>query len=183
MTRKKLANDLEDLRYPIGRFEPPKSVSDEEVRTWTDQIEVMPDQMRAAVARLTEAQLDTAYRPGGWTIRQVVHHVPDSHLNGYIRFKWALTEEEPVIKTYEEARWAELADSRVVPVATSLDLLALLHARWVALMRALSRDELSRRYRHPAWGSFDLGRSVALYAWHGRHHVAHIERTVEREGW
>lgn len=183
MTQENVEVDLEELRFPIGRFELPEGATDEDVRRWTDEIEALPERFRGAVAGLTDARLDTTYRPGGWTLRQVVHHVPDSHLNGYVRFKWALTEDEPLIKTYEEARWAELADTRVVPVATSLDLLALLHARWVALIRALSRDELARRYRHPTWGPFDLGRTVALYAWHGRHHLAHIERTVEREGW
>ena len=147
------------------------------------QIEVLPEQMRRAVTGLTEEQLDTPYRPGGWTLRQVIHHVPDSHLNSYIRFKWALTEEEPVIKTYDEARWAELADYRVGAVETSLSFLELLHAKWITLLRSLSHEQLSRRFVHPVSGPFELAWNVGHYAWHGRHHLAHVTGTVLREGW
>ncbi len=183
MTQENAAIDLEDLRYPIGRFELPKDISDEDVRLWIDQIEALPEQLRAAVSGLDDARLDTRYRPGGWTLGQVVHHVPDSHLNGYVRLKWALTEDEPLIKPYDEARWAELGDYRAVPVGASLDFLELLHSRMVALIRSLSREELARRYRYPNGVVMDLASTLALYAWHGRHHLAHIERTVEREGW
>lgn len=174
---------MHDLRYPIGPFRHDGPVTDADLARWIDEIEALPAAMRRAVAGLTEAQLETPYRPGGWTLRQVVHHVPDSHLNSYLRFKWALTEEEPVIKTYDEQRWAELADYRIVPVAMSLDFLALLHARWVLLLRALSPEQLARRFVHPASGPAPLAWHVGSYAWHGRHHLAHITRTREREGW
>jgi len=135
------------------------------------------------VAGLTGAQLDTPYRPGGWTVRQVVHHVPDSHLNSYVRFRWALTEEEPDIKAYHEDRWAELADARTAPVEVSLALLDSLHARWVALLRSLNEQEWKRTFRHPQHGLITLEKNAALYAWHGRHHTAHITRLRERNGW
>ncbi len=171
-----------DLRYPIGQFDPPGSITGADVGRWIDEIEALPEELRRAVAGLTDEQLDTPYRPGGWTLRQVVHHVLDSHLNSYIRFKWALTEEEPAIKTYEEARWAELADYRL-PVEPSLDFLALLHAKWVALLRVLTPEQWSRRFVHPEWGSVELSWNVGNYAWHGRHHLAHITTTIAREGW
>ncbi len=174
---------MTDLRYPIGKFDHDGPVSDDDLALWIGQIEVLPEQMRPVVTGLTEKQLDTPYRLGGWTLRQVVHHVPDSHLNCYIRFKWALTEEEPIIKTYDEQRWAELVDYRVVPVEMSLDFLTLLHARLVTLLRSLSRDRLSRRFVHPESGSTELAWNVGSYAWHGRHHLAHITTAIEREGW
>jgi len=140
--------------------------------------------LRAAVTELTPAQLDTPYRDGGWTVRQVVHHVPDSHLNAYTRMKLALTEDEPVIKPYDEARWAELADVPATPIETSLTLLECLHRRWVLLLRSLGPKELSRRFRHPEHNrSIDLDEMLALYAWHGRHHVAHITSLRSRMGW
>ena len=175
---------MSDLRYPIGRFEHEGPVTDADLEEWLGQIEELPAQMRGAVAGLDDEQLDTRYRPGGWTLRQVVHHVPDSHVNAYVRFKWTLTEDEPVIKAYHEDRWAELADTQVVPVETSLDFLTSLHAKWVALMRSLTREELGRRFRHPETGKLvELAWMVGLYAWHGRHHLAHIQTTVSREGW
>jgi len=174
---------MTDPRYPIGRFAHPGEVSDDDLARWTGRIEALPGELRAAVDGLGEAQLDTRYRPGGWTLRQVVHHLPDSHLNAYVRFKWALTEDEPAIKVYDEARWAELADTRLTPVATSLDLLAHLHQRWVTLIRALDGDQLARRFLHPEWGAVDLAHAVGSYAWHGRHHLAHVTTTREREGW
>jgi hypothetical protein len=173
----------DDPRYPIGKFEHTGSITDEQLTTWIAQIEVLPDQMRRAVVGLTAAQLDTPYRPGGWTLRQVVHHVPESHLHCYIRFKWALTEEEPLIKAYDEQTWAELADNRTVPIETSLDLLAALHKRWVGLLRVLSRGDLSRRFVHPSSGATELARTVGSYAFHGRHHLAHITTTIERHRW
>ena len=173
---------MTSLSYPIGKFEHDGPVSDEDLERWLGQLETLPELMRAAVTGLTDAQLGTPYRPGGWTLRQVVHHVPDSHLNSYLRFKWALTEDEPTIKPYDEARWAELVDYRTVPVKTSLDFLALLHAKWVALLRALPREALARRFVHPVSGPTELARNVGLYAWHGRHHLTHITNTVQREG-
>jgi hypothetical protein len=172
-----------DLRYPIGRFDHEGPVTDDDLARWIDQIEALPGRLRRAVDGLTDAQLDTSYRPGGWTLRQVVHHVPDSHLNSYVRFKWALTEDEPLIKAYDEAGWAELADYRTVPVATSLDFLALLHAKWVALLRSLAREQLGRRFVHPVSGPTALDRAIGLYAWHGQHHLAHVTTTAERNGW
>jgi hypothetical protein len=174
---------MQDLRYPIGRFEHQGPVDGATLAAWIGQIEALPGQLRDAVSRLTDEQLDTPYRPGGWTIRQVVHHVPDSHLNGYVRCKWALTEDQPLIKTYDEARWAELADYRTVPVETSLRFLAAIHEKWVALLRVLTREQLSRRFVHPDWGTVELAWNVGNYAWHGRHHLAHVTTTVERNGW
>lgn len=140
-----------------------------------DAIAAAPAALRAAVAGMTDADLDTPYRPGGWTVRQVVHHLPDSHMNAYVRLKLALTEERPTIRPYDEARWAELPDSRDVPVEVSLALLEALHLRWVALLRALPPASFERTLIHPEWPEpMSLDRLVALYAWHGRHHVAHV---------
>jgi len=134
------------------------------------------------VAGLSEPQLDTPYRPGGWTVRQVVHHVPDSHINSYVRFRLALTENEPTVKPYDESRWAELADSRTAHIETSLALLESLHERWVLLLRSLSPADFRRQFRHPELGAVSLEKNLALYAWHGRHHVAHITSLRERMG-
>ncbi|MDX1502669.1 MAG: putative metal-dependent hydrolase [Thermoanaerobaculia bacterium] len=172
-----------DLRYPIGRFSHPGPVTAAEVEGWIAEMAALPDEMRRVVSPLTQAQLDTRYRPGGWTLRQVVHHVPDSHLNSYIRFKWALTEEEPAIKTYFEERWALLEDYRLVPVEASLDFLAALHLKLTTLLRSLDPDQLSRTLLHPELGRVRLDWYVGFYAWHGRHHLAHITTTVERHGW
>jgi hypothetical protein len=172
-----------DLRYPIGEFHFPKSVSSDELGTFIDQIAETPAHMRAAVTGLNDAQLDTPYRPGGWTVRQVVHHVPDSHMNSYVRYRLALTEDEPVIKPYDEKQWAELADARSLPVEPSLVLLESLHARWGPLLRSLSENEWKRSFRHPELGLVSLENNAALYAWHGRHHVAHITRLRQRMGW
>jgi hypothetical protein len=172
-----------ELRYPVGKFKFPETASPEERARFVEQIAAAPTEIRTAVAGLTGAQFDTPYRPGGWTVRQVVHHVPDSHLNSYVRFRWALTEEEPDIKAYHEDRWAELADARTAPVEVSLALLDSLHARWVALLRSLNEQEWKRTFRHPQHGLITLEKNAALYAWHGRHHTAHITRLRERNGW
>ena len=169
----------DELRYPIGRFVAPAQWSRADVGRWTDDIAGLPHALRPLVTGLDERQLDTPYRPGGWTARQVVHHLPDSHLNAYVRFKWALTEDEPRIKAYDEVRWAELDDSKATPVEDSLDLLDALHRRWVILLRALGPDALGRRFLHPESGVQTLATTVASYAWHGRHHLAHIERVAE----
>ncbi len=142
-----------------------------------------PARLRAAVARLSPPQLDTPYRPEGWTVRQVVHHLADSHLNSYTRFRLALTEQEPTIKPYDEKLWAELTDARTAPIEPSLTLLESLHHRWVLLMRALSPSEFARTLRHPERGVMTLDEHVCLYEWHGRHHVAHITSLRERMGW
>jgi len=175
--------DTPDLRYPVGEFRFPESVGAQELAGFVDQIAEAPTHMRAAVAGLNDAQLDTPYRPGGWTVRQLAHHVPDSHINSYTRFRLALTEDEPVIKPYDEKRWTELADVQTVPVEVSLALLENLHARWVPLMRSLSDTEWKRSFRHPEIGVLRLEQNAALYAWHGRHHVAHVTRLRERMGW
>lgn len=173
---------MTDPRYPIGRFEAPATLTGRERTALIDAVAAMPGAMERAVGGLSQPQLDTPYREGGWTVRQVVHHVPDSHLNAYVRFKLALTEAEPTIKPYDEALWAELPDARG-EIATSLALLAALHARWVALLRALGDVEFARTYLHPELGTVSLERALALYAWHGRHHVAHITSLRERRGW
>ena len=174
---------MEHLRYPIGRFHHDGAVTDDDLERWIQQIEELPAALGDAVAQLSDDQLETRYRPEGWTLRQVIHHVPDSHLNAYVRFKWALTEDEPLIKTYNEVAWSNLADYREVPVATSLGFLTVLHVRWVGLLRSLEREDFSRRFRHPEWGLVELAFAAGMYAWHGRHHLAHIITTVEREGW
>jgi hypothetical protein len=174
---------MTDLRYPIGKFHFTGTLSDEEKQAALDEIARTPANLRAAIGGLSEAQLDTPYRPGGWTVRQVVHHVPDSHLNSYVRFKLALTEDEPTIKPYAEDRWAELADTQATPVEVSLTLLESLHDRWMRLLRSLSPAEWQRAFRHPVLGAMTLEKTLALYAWHGRHHVAHITGLRERSGW
>ena len=171
-----------DLRYPIGRFEWTESAPNRR-ETLIDELATTPSRLRGAVQGLSSAQLDTAYRPGGWTARQVVHHVADSHLNSYTRFRLALTEDEPTIKPYDEARWAELVDARTASVDVSLHLLDALHERWVLLLRSTDASDFARAFRHPEMGLVSLDRTLALYAWHGSHHIAHIKALVAREGW
>jgi hypothetical protein len=175
--------ELEALRYPIGRFEPRSGLSAAERDRLIEEIAGLPAAMREAVSGLTDEQLDTPYRPGGWTVRQVVHHLPDSHLNSYVRFKLAVTEAEPTIKGYDEAAWAELADGRGADVEGSLLLLEALHRRWTHFLRSLDDGKLSRAFRHPALGRVTLELNLQLYAWHGRHHLAHITRLCKRMGW
>ena len=173
---------MNDLRYPIGLFEHEGPVADEDRARWIGQIEALPERMRRAVDGLGDAELDTPYRPGGWAIRQVVHHVPDSHTNSYVRFKWALTENEPLIKAYDEVGWANLADARA-PVGPSLDVLTALHAKWVILLRSMTSEQWARRFVHPVSGPQRLDTALGSYAWHGQHHLAHITSTAERRGW
>ena len=172
-----------DLRYPVGPFRFDGEGSPARRQQWMIDIAAAPGHLRAAVAGLTSAQLDTPYRENGWTVRQVVHHIPDSHLNAYTRIKLALTEDEPTIKPYEEARWAELPDSRG-DIEPSLVLLESLHQRWLMLLRQLSPGDFDRRFRHPEHGRvIGLNEVLAMYAWHGRHHVAHITSLRQRMGW
>lgn len=172
-----------DLRYPIGPWQPPAGpVAPEWRANHIADIAALPAQMRAAVAGLTDAQLDTPYRPGGWTVRQVVHHVADSHANGYIRQKLALTETNPTIKPYDEGRWAELPDA-MLPIDVSLRMLDAIHERWAALLRALPTERFTVPYQHPQSGPQTLDTSLSNYSWHGRHHVAHITELRKREGW
>jgi uncharacterized damage-inducible protein DinB len=176
-------SELDDLRYPIGRFSAPAS-SLAGVRTaHIETLRVLPERIKAAVVGLSDPQLDTPYRDGGWTVRQLVHHLADSHANSYVRFKLALTEDWPTIKPYDEAAWAELADSRRLPVDVSLALLTALHERWVALLESLSDDDFRKGYVHPESGRQNLTKVLALYDWHSRHHAAHITRLRARMGW
>lgn len=172
-----------DLRYPAGRFQRPDAVTPELLRTWTDEIAALPAELRSSVAGLSDEQLDTPYRPDGWTVRQVVHHVADSHINSYTRFRLALTENEPLIKPYDEARWAELEDARTMPVSVSLALIDALHERWTVLLRSMDPSQFERCFRHPELGKLTLGVTAALYAWHSRHHLAHINSLRARSGW
>lgn len=172
-----------DLRYPIGPWTAPQGpVSADWRANHIRDIAALPAQMRAAVAGLSDAQLDTPYRPGGWTVRQVVHHVADSHANGYIRQKLALTEQNPTIKPYDEERWAELPDA-MLPIDVSLRMLDAIHERWTSLLRALPAERFSVPYQHPQSGPQTLDSSLSNYSWHGRHHVAHITALRTREGW
>jgi hypothetical protein len=174
---------MTDLRYPVGKFQPLEGITETKRQALIDGIEQAPAKLSAAIQGLTAEQLDTPYRPDGWTVRQVVHHVPDSHLNAYVRFKLALTEEAPTIRPYEQQLWAELADARVGPVEISLALLQALHRRWVLLLRALQKKDFARTFRHPELGVMTLDQQLQLYEWHGRHHVAHITSLRERKGW
>ena len=173
-----------DLRFPIGKFERPSAALSPDQRSkHIGEIEAAPAHLAAAFRGLSPAQLDTPYRPGGWTVRQVIHHLPDSHMNSYVRFKLALTEDEPTIKPYDENLWAQLADSRDTPIETSLALLENLHKRWAILLRSFAPVDWSRKFRHPELGPTTLDQALALYAWHGRHHVAHITALRERNAW
>jgi uncharacterized damage-inducible protein DinB len=178
-----MATAMEDLRHPIGRFsfQPPSTA--EQRQTWIAEIAEAPAQLRAAIAGLSEEQLNTPYRDGGWTVRQVIHHVPESHMNAYIRFKLALTESEPTIKPYNEAAWAETADVRDTPIEVSLALLDNLHKRWVVLLKSMSDADFAKQFRHPELGVVPLEKNLALYAWHGKHHAAHITSLRERKQW
>jgi uncharacterized damage-inducible protein DinB len=174
---------MEDLRFPIGRFQRPSSLSPQLRRDAIDSIAAAPARLRTAVSGLNASQLDTPYRAEGWTVRQVVHHVPDSHMNALTRFKLALTEDVPTIKPYDEAAWAKLEDVRSTPVETSLSLLDALHDRWVRILNAMSESDFSRQLRHPENGPMTLDQMLALYEWHGRHHVGHIISLRARSGW
>ena len=174
---------MTDLRYPIGKFDITAERSRTECLHAIEEIAAAPARLRAAVEGLTDPQLDTPYRPGGWTVRQLVHHVPDSYINSYIRFKLALTEDNPTIKTYDEARWAELEDGKSTPVEVSLALLEAVHHRWVRLQRSLQPEDFARTLNHPDNGPMTLDGLLAFHDWHGRHHVAHVTTLRQRMGW
>lgn len=175
---------MTDPRYPIGKFQPPAGpLTPAERGGLIAQIAALPGLFRRAVSGLTAAQLDTPYRDGGWTVRQLAHHVPDSHLNAYVRVKLALTEDVPTIKTYEEKLWAGTPEVAATPVEVSLTLLDALHRRWVTLLEALGPGEFARTFQHPEWGARSIEWLVAQYAWHGRHHTAHVTTLRERMGW
>ncbi len=167
-------NDLDALRFPIGPFRPHETMTSQERSAFIDEIEAFPTNLREAVSDLSREELETPYREGGWTVRQVVHHVADSHLQGYVRFKLAMTEDTPTIRTYQQAPWGETADSRTGPVGPSLDILEALHKRWVFFLRTLSDEDFQRTYLHPDMGELSLETTVQLYAWHGEHHLAHV---------
>jgi len=176
--------DLEtDLKYPIGRYQAPTTISVDQRSAWIEEMANLPANLTKAISGLSDAQLDTPYRPGGWTVRQVVHHIPDSHMNSYVRFRLALTENSPLIKPYEEAAWAELADAKNAPVAPSLAILEGLHARFVLMLRSLSAADFARTFRHPEVGENRLDWTLGLYAWHSRHHVAQITALRTRQAW
>jgi len=175
--------DLDSLRYPVGRFVRPTPPLDRAARdAHIATLEQTPGRLRALVAGLPDALLDTSYRPGGWTVRQVVHHVPDSHMNAYIRMKWAMTEETPTIKVYEEQLWAELPEAKTGNVELSLALLEALHRRWVAFLRLLTDEAFRRAFVHPEWGRVTIEEALAMYAWHCRHHLAHVEQGLAGVG-
>ena len=174
---------MSDPRYPIGKFQFEGPVSESRREAWIGEIAAAPVRLRRAIEDLSAEQLDTPYREGGWTVRQVIHHVPDSHMNAYVRFKLALTEDEPIIKPYAEDRWAELSDTKATPTEVSLALLDSLHHRWVALLGSLGPEDWKRNFRHPELGVVSLEKNVALYAWHGKHHVAHITELRKRKNW
>jgi len=173
-----------DLKYPVGKFDFDAPIAEADHARLIDEIAATPAALRAAVTGLSRDQLETRYRAGGWTVKQVVHHVPDSHMNAYSRFKLALTEDEPTIKPYDEAKWAELPDSQKVAAEVSLRLVEAIHERWVPLLRSMDSADFRRGFRHPDHGRvLTLQQVLGLYAWHGRHHVAHITTLRDREGW
>jgi uncharacterized damage-inducible protein DinB len=174
--------DLDALRFPIGHFVPPVDQSSNARSAQIDVLRQLPAHLRAAVRDLNDVQLDTPYREGGWTVRQLVHHIADSHMNSYVRFKLALTEEWPTIKPYDEAAWAKLPDSSR-PIEPSLELITALHERWVDLLEAMTDDDFSKGFSHPERGRMDLGTTLALYDWHSRHHTAHITALRTRQSW
>lgn len=175
---------MSDLRYPIGEFKLPLNPTNENVTDWIAIIASLPEKLSKVVERLNDTQLDTPYRDGGWTVRQVVHHLADSHINSYVRFKWTLTEDHPTIKAYNEKVWAEMNDARKAPVKISLDILEAVHKRWVIVLRNLSEAELQRSFHHPESDKdVKLINAIALYAWHCNHHLAHITSLCQRMNW
>jgi len=170
---------MTDLRYPIGQFQIPKEVTSKQVQEWIEDIRLLPKQLEEALSGATEQALAKSYRENGWTVLQLVHHIADSHMNSYIRFKLALTEDEPTIKPYNEAEWAMLPDSEM-PIATSLKLIESLHERWVYLLTSLTDKQLQRAFNHPDSGLTTLAEAIGLYAWHGKHHLAHIQHALAK---
>jgi hypothetical protein len=176
--------NLEFLRYPIGRFSKPDIIDEPLITSFIKTIAELPDKLTNATEGLTEEQLDTPYRPDGWTVRQLVHHLADSHMNSYVRFKWTLTEENPTIKAYDEKLWAEMPEARTAPIELSLNILIALHARWVLMLKGLTGEDLNKAFVHPESGrQVPLDLNIALYAWHGEHHLAHIVNLIKREDW
>ncbi|MBT8184152.1 MAG: bacillithiol transferase BstA [Eudoraea sp.] len=177
-------DNTEALRYPIGHFQIPEKITDAQIERWIEQLESLPARLETLVKNLSEEQLDTPYRPGGWTVRQVVHHVSDSHHNSYTRFKWALTEETPMIKAYDEKGWADLFDSRTAPIDMSLAHLSVVHTKLVYLLKGLSSDQLKRSFLHPEGNTkSSLAENIGRYVWHGNHHYSHIQNLLVTKGW
>lgn len=175
--------EMEELRYPIGRYTKPETITQEERVGFIRQYSELPNEFRKATENLSDEQLDTPYRPDGWTVRQVVHHVPDSHLNAYIRFKLTLTEDNPIIKPYDEKEWAKLSDN-TLPIGSSLDLLEAVQFKLVELLNTMKDPDFHRTYIHPEYNqTYSLNDVLALYAWHGHHHLAHITELIKRKGW
>lgn len=175
---------LQQLRYPLGSYQAPAIISRIQLTAWLKELKEFPARLEGLVSNLSKEQLDTQYRPGGWSVRQLIHHLADSHTNAYVRFKWALTEQTPTIKPYYEDRWAELFDSRRAPINLSITYLHALHAKWTYLLDGLTQEQLSREYFHPeAQKNFRLDTIIGLYDWHCRHHYAHIEGLLQRKGW
>jgi uncharacterized damage-inducible protein DinB len=172
-----------NIRYPVGEFTWKGPATFAQREHWIGEILEAPEKLRAAVNGLSEARLDTAYREGGWTVRQVVHHLADSHLNAYIRFRLALTENEPTVKPYDQGLWANLEDARKGPIGPSLSLIEALHYRWVLLLKSMKADDFTRTFNHPERSRMTLDQNLAEYAWHGRHHIGHINSVAERLGW
>ena len=177
-------SELHKLQYPIGQFDCPRQISQSNIKDWISILEHFPNRLESLVINLSDKQLDTKYREDGWTVRQVIHHLADSHHHSYIRFKWALTEDKPTIKFYYEQDWAELADAKYAPIALSLDHLKAVHAKLVYLLKSLSEEDLNKSFIHPEHNEeVVLKRNVGIYAWHSNHHYAHIENLIKREGW
>ena len=176
--------DLEKLKYPIGTFDCPSNITADIQQAWISILEHFPNRLNNLVSSLSENQLNTPYRPEGWTVRQTIHHIYDSHHNAYTRYKWALTEALPTIKAYDEKAWAETADAKNAPIELSLTAINSLHAKWVYLIKGLSQEQLLKEFHHPARNrNYTLLESVGSYAWHSNHHYAHIENLLKREGW
>ncbi len=174
----------EDLRYPIGKFKWTGAMTPAQREEWTRVVAEAPERLAAALKGLTEEQLDTPYREGGWTVRQVAHHLADAHMNTLMRFKLALTEPEPTIKAYDEDGWAQLADSRSAPADLAVDMVRAVHARWAILLRSMTESDFAKTFLHPATGKvIRLDQTLGIYAWHSLHHVAHITGLRERMGW
>ena len=175
--------DINLLKYPIGNLKFPAKITADDIKNYEAEIRSLPQELTNAVAGLTDEQLDTPYREGGWTVRQVVHHIADSHLNGYIRVKWGLTEDNPLIKTYEQDDWVKLPDTYNTPVSVSINLIAALHERWANLISELTPEQLAKKLQHPENSYGRVEQVICVYAWHGKHHTAHITSLRKRMGW
>lgn len=179
-----MSENIEKLKFPIGKYQPPQTIDEAQISVWIEEVNAIPKMIRERCSHLNDKQLDTPYRDGGWTLRQVVHHIAESHMNSIIRFKWALTEDHPTIKAYHEDRWAELDDTKFAPIDFSLDLIESLHHKWVYLLRSLTFDDFSKTFHHPEMKKdITLGWTLGLYAWHGEHHYQHINQTIIQNDW